>query len=135
MQILFYGCTGFIIFVDWCVVEACGGGSYNYSQYALPVDSRAEQMSLASPIRHVEQVRAPLLLCLGGADRRVPPSQGLQYLHTLRALYRRRKAEDPAYAAPDLRCLMFPEDNHPLDKPATEVDHWVAIVKWFAAYI
>ena len=56
-----------------------------------------------SPIAHVAKVSAPVLLSIGRADLRVPPSQGLEYYHALRALGKR--AEMHVY-----------DDNHPLAK-------------------
>ena len=38
-----------------------------------------------SPIAHVAKVRAPVLLSIGRADLRVPPSQGFEYYHALRS--------------------------------------------------
>jgi dipeptidyl aminopeptidase/acylaminoacyl peptidase len=35
----------------------------------------------------------------------------------------------------DLRLLVFPEDNHPIDKPASEAEHWVAIADWLATHV
>jgi hypothetical protein len=127
---------------DWCVVEGAGGGAYDFSQYALPnlsgcsggVDPRPLRLSEASPITHIKNVRCPLLLCLGGVDRRVPPSQGLQYYHTLRALYRKRD-DSSGSKSPALKCLLFPDDCHPLDIPTTEVEHWAAIVAWFREHV
>ncbi len=28
------------------------------------------------------------------------------------------------------RLMVFPEDNHPIDRPASEADHWLAIADW-----
>jgi hypothetical protein len=33
------------------------------------------------------------------------------------------------------RLLVFPEDNHPIDKPASEAEHWVAIADWLATHV
>lgn len=38
-----------------------------------------------SPIAHVSKVRTPVLLILGESDRRVPPTQGKNYFHALKA--------------------------------------------------
>lgn len=42
-------------------------------------------MRRASPIHYVAQVVTPTLVCLGGKDKRVPPSQGWEYHHVLKA--------------------------------------------------
>jgi pimeloyl-ACP methyl ester carboxylesterase len=36
---------------DWCVVEACGLGSYDFQRYQLPSEKQFHQMTLSSPIR------------------------------------------------------------------------------------
>jgi acylaminoacyl-peptidase len=38
-----------------------------------------------SPIAHVQDVQADVLLIIGGSDHRIPPSQGLRYYHSLLA--------------------------------------------------
>lgn len=88
------------------------------------------KMKKSSPIEYIHNVKTPLLICLGGIDRRVPPSQGLQYYHTLKASYQKNQI-----SLNNLKCLIFPEDRHPLDKPATEIEHWIAINNWFKTYI
>lgn len=29
---------------------------------------------------------------------------------------------------------MFPEDSHPIDKPASEAEHWLSIADWIETY-
>lgn len=43
------------------------------------------RMLKASPIVHVDKVKAPTLICLGKNDLRVPPSQGKSWYHHLKA--------------------------------------------------
>ena len=38
-----------------------------------------------SPIAHVKKVKTPVMLNIGKVDLRVPPSQGYEYYHALRA--------------------------------------------------
>ena len=71
-----------------------------------------------SPVRYVAGVKTPTLICLGAKDRRVPPSQGIEYYHLLQSL------------GVDARMLIFPEDSHAIDKPKTEAEHWIAIAAW-----
>ena len=68
-----------------------------------------------SPIAGIDAVEAPVLLAIGLKDRRVPPAQGIEYYHALRA--RGKAARLPAY----------PDDDHALDTPRTSADHWVEI--------
>lgn len=76
----------FIFFLlDWCVVEACGLGSYNFSSFEPASETQLLTMSRVSPIQHVKSVITPTLICLGAKDKRVPPSQGWEFYHVLKA--------------------------------------------------
>lgn len=44
-----------------------------------------------------------------------------------------RAASHSAFAY--LRMMIFPEDVHAIDKPASEADHWVAIADWIQKYL
>jgi acylaminoacyl-peptidase len=71
---------------DWCVVESCGlDGHYDFDSVRPASEAAMLQMRRCSPIHHVHRVVAPTLLCLGAKDRRVPPSQGHEFYHVLRA--------------------------------------------------
>ncbi|KAG1902336.1 Alpha/Beta hydrolase protein [Suillus fuscotomentosus] len=48
-----------------------------------------QQMFEASPIAHVDNVRAPVLLLIGEDDLRVGPAQGLRFYHALKGRERR----------------------------------------------
>lgn len=43
------------------------------------------KMRECSPIIYAKNVRAPVLMLIGGKDRRVPMSQGVSYYHNLKA--------------------------------------------------
>jgi acylaminoacyl-peptidase len=58
-----------------------------------------------SPIAHVHKVKAPIYLMIGTKDLRVPPSQGYEYYHNLKALG--KEVEMNVY-----------DDCHPLSKVA-----------------
>lgn len=81
-------------------------------------------MAAASPVRFVTDgtVTAPVLLLLGAKDRRVPKENGIEYYYALKA------------RGVPTQCLLYPEDNHALDKPATEVDSWVNIALWLQTH-
>ena len=51
----------------------------------MPTPEDLLKMRSCSPIIHVKNVRAPVLMLIGAKDRRVPMSQGVAYYHTLRA--------------------------------------------------
>jgi acylaminoacyl-peptidase len=104
---------------DWCHVEAAGAGSYEFDSFRNVSYLSLEKMCSVSPIAHIEHVVTPTLLLLGAKDRRVPYSQGLEYYHILRS----RGVES--------KLLVFPEDNHALDRPLTEAEQWIAVMDWF----
>lgn len=66
---------------DWCAVEA---GS-NYTQKGPVDDELFMRMRKKSPIQYVHQVKAPTFLMIGSKDLRVPPSQGIEFYHRLKA--------------------------------------------------
>jgi len=102
---------------DWCVVEA--GHEYDFSAYKPVTAQVLASMLASSPVAHIDAVKTPTLIALGAKDRRVPSSQGLDFFHMLKA------RGVPA------KLLVFPEDTHAIDNPASEAEHWVAIAKWF----
>jgi acylaminoacyl-peptidase len=93
---------------DWIACECASSGT-------PPGPEVLKKLFAMSPIAGIDKVEAPVLLALGLKDRRVPPSQGLEYYHALQA---RGKAA---------RLLTYPEDDHALDTPRTSADHWVEI--------
>jgi acylaminoacyl-peptidase len=80
-------------------------------------------MHKISPVTYINNVTAPVLLCLGAKDRRVPYTQGLEYAQLLKA------------KGVKVSMLVFPEDCHALDKPTSEADQWVAIALHLTNYI
>ena len=65
---------------DWCYVETVGKDAYA----DLPSLETLAAMRAASPVAHVDAVRAPVLVLLGAVDLRVPPTNGLRYAAALR---------------------------------------------------
>lgn len=109
---------------DWCVVEAAGRGAYDFESYCgLLSDDTLLRMKRSSPVFHVDSVVAPVLMALGAKDRRVPASQGTDYYHMLRA------------RGVATKLLLFPEDSHAIDRPASEAEHFVAIAMWFNEHL
>ena len=76
-----------------------------------------------SPVAHIENVIAPTLIGLGMQDRRVPPSQGLEYYHALRA----KKVP--------VKLLVYDDCDHAIDGVASEADFWVNTKRWFDQYL
>jgi len=106
---------------DWCYVEACG--KYNWQQYRPPSPEELRVMWDKSPVRHVEHVKTPTLVALGLSDLRVPPSQGLEWYHTLRS---------NGVAS---KLLVYENDDHAIAGVASEADHWINIKRWFDEHL
>lgn len=66
---------------DWCYVESFGNGKYNFKP---PQKHQIDRMWYVSPIRYMDRVQGPMLKGLGMMDRRVPPSQVLEYFHAIK---------------------------------------------------
>eukprot|EP01038_Epipyxis_sp_PR26KG_P010072 gene10072-13535_t len=116
---------------DWCFFECFGSSNaikygfdeYSNEPYKPPNAEQLAIMSQCSPVRYIDQVTTPTLICLGQKDRRVPYSQGVEYYHLLKA------------RGIPTRLMIFPEDVHAIDKPASEAEHWVAIAEWIQKYL
>merc|ERR1711862_1068411 len=76
-----------------------------------------------SPCAHVSKVSAPTLIALGLKDRRVPPSQGMEYYYALRA------------RGVQTRLLCYEEEGHALDGAAADADHWINVALWFREHL
>jgi len=98
---------------DWTWVE--GGKSYPWT-HATP--EILTEMWNKSPIAHIEKVTAPVFLMIGKNDLRVPPSQGYEYYHTLKALDKEVK-------------MNVYDDNHPLAKVENDVNVMISAAVFF----
>lgn len=105
---------------DWCWVES--GLEYDFNSYSIPNSIDLIKMYECSPIKYIEDVKTPTLICLGQVDKRVPPSQGIEYYHLLKS----RNI--------DSKLLIYPDDCHAIDKPCTEGEHWISIGDWLDKY-
>lgn len=106
---------------DWCRVEAFDDRS-PAGDYAPLTDDQLHTLRDLSPITYVHGVRAPTLLGLGLKDRRVPPSQGLQFYHAL-------PSDTPK------RLLCYPDDDHAIDNPKSAADFWLNALAWLDAHL
>jgi len=112
---------------DWCYVEALGISSsssakYDPSTFQPPTNEQLQRMYEVSPIRYVSNVTAPTLIGIGLSDLRVPPSQGLEFYHSL----------------PDntlKKLLLYEKDNHAIDIIRSEANHWLNVKLWFDKYL
>lgn len=78
-----------------------------------------EQLYPATPIAHVTDVQAPVLLLLGLEDRRVVNVQGKTFYHALKGLGKK------------VELLTFEGEGHPLDGVEAGRVAWEATVDWF----
>ncbi|KAI1892903.1 hypothetical protein AGOR_G00138310 [Albula goreensis] len=105
--------------VDWRY-SALG---LQYSFDRLPSPDALTAMFQVSPIAHASQIKTPVLLMLGGKDKRVSPHQGLE-------LYRALKSRNSP-----IRLLWFAEDGHSLAKVDTQADCFLNVVLWFLKHL
>ena len=108
---------------DWCFIEALGCGSYNPSKFRGATSDELKAMWEASPVRYADRVVAPTLVALGMSDQRVPPSQGLEFYHTLRSNGVKTKL------------LQYEDDDHAIDGVKSEADLWINTKKWFDEHL
>jgi len=108
---------------DWCYVEALGKGQYDWKRFKGPTPDELTKMWEASPIAHIDSVRAPTLIAIGKSDKRVPPSQGLEYYHALRS------------SGINTKLLLYDDDDHAIDQVQSEADHWINIKQWFDEFL
>jgi acylaminoacyl-peptidase len=108
---------------DWCFVEALGCGTYSMRIFRGAHKDEMHAMYDASPVQHATHVVAPTLMALGMSDRRVPPSQGLEFYHMIRA------------KGIITKLLQYDGDDHAIDKVVSEADHWINIKRWFDQYL
>ena len=65
----------------------------------------------ASPISRIDSIKTPVLLLIGSVDRRVAPSQGIDFYHALKARY----ATGVNDGDRKVEMLIFEGESHPLD--------------------
>ncbi|NWT16861.1 ACPH enzyme, partial [Vireo altiloquus] len=104
---------------DWCLTET----GLPYKPDALPDPAQWTDMLHKSPMRYVDQVRAPVLLMLGEDDRRVPPKQGLEYYRALKA------------RGVPTRLLWYPGNNHALAGVEAEADGFMNMALWLLKHL
>ncbi|KAL8429111.1 hypothetical protein Efla_003164 [Eimeria flavescens] len=105
---------------DFVFPESC---RESFAYRKMPSKESLVKMQHLSPTEYVGAVEAPVLLAVGAKDLRVPPSQGLLYWKLLNAHGKKN------------RLLWYPNDNHSLDRPATDADYWANTGAWFLAHV
>ncbi|NXE30567.1 APEH enzyme, partial [Ardeotis kori] len=104
---------------DWCLTEI----GLPYVPGALPDPAQWTEMLHRSPMRYLDRVRTPVLLMLGEDDRRVPPKQGLEYYHALKA------------RGVTTRLLWYPGNGHALAGVEAEADGFMNTVLWLLKHL
>ncbi|KAG0553896.1 hypothetical protein KC19_12G047600 [Ceratodon purpureus] len=107
---------------DWCYVEAFGKeGMTNYTE--APSVKDLSVLYQCSPIAHLSKVKVPTLFLLGAQDRRVPVSNGFQYVQALRA------------RGQEVKVILFPEDLHAIDRPQSDFESFLNIGVWLKRFM
>lgn len=107
---------------DWCYTVACGTEGKQHASESPSLD-HLRLFYQKSPIAHISKVKAPLLMLLGGADLRVPISNGLQYARALRE------------RGGEVKIMMFPEDIHEISIPRSDFESFLNIGVWFKKHL
>ncbi|PPQ82281.1 hypothetical protein CVT25_008431 [Psilocybe cyanescens] len=84
-------------------------------------------LQAASPVAYIDAICVPVLLLIGAADRRVAPSQGIEYYHALKVRYAGRKEKGSK-----VEMLVFEGESHPLDGVEAAKASFEATKQWFA---
>ena len=104
--------------MDWTCLEC--GEKFNYS--CVPTPEELMKRLKYSPIVHVSRIQTPILFMLGLADRRVPPTQSIEYIRALKGLGK------------NVSVLSYKNNNHSIAKVDAEADCFVNMAKWFWEY-
>lgn len=89
-------------------------------------DAGVERLWRQSPLRHVADVRTPLLMFQAEADRRCPPSDNEQFFLALRHLGR------------EVEYVLYPEECHTFSssgRPDRRIDRMQRMLNWFARHL
>ena len=121
---------------DWCFVEA--GLPYDFTAVQTPTPEQLGTMWRASPLQHVAAVTAPILVCIGAKDRRVPPSNGLEWFRSLRFHQAQATGASSPTPSPNLntsRLLWYPHDSHPLSSVECETHMWPEVLSFLRLHM
>jgi len=104
---------------DWYYAEF-GLGDDLQTAPAFPQETYGK-LQASSPIAHVDAVKADVLLFVGASDRRVAPTQGINYYHALKA------------AGKSAEMLVFPGQGHSLEGLEETRVRYEATRDWFSS--
>ena len=105
---------------DWCYIETFGSKEGFARAKTRNTRDDLIEMELKSPVHHIDNVTAPVLMLLGACDRRVPMDDGKRYIARL-------KQSDHA---PETRIIVFEKDEHGLVRPQTDYEQWITCLWW-----
>ncbi|KAL6185037.1 hypothetical protein ACLB2K_041172 [Fragaria x ananassa] len=106
---------------DWCSVEAYGTeGKNRYTE--APSAEHLALFHSKSPISLISKAKTPTHFLLGAQDIRLPICSGLQYARAL-------KEKGVA-----VKVIVFPNDNHPMDRPQSDFESFLNSGVWFKRY-
>jgi acylaminoacyl-peptidase len=76
-----------------------------------------ERVYKASPISYVDDVRASVLLMIGGSDLRVSPTQVMEYYHALKGRKHAKEAKlrSRGKEIGEVEMMIFEGESHPLE--------------------
>ena len=103
----------YIQLIDFILIHCHEIRYYNFSDFRTPTKKELDIMWDKSPIAHLKHIKVPTLMGIGMKDRRVPPSQGIEYYHALRA------KNVPT------KLLVYGDCDHAIDLVASEADFWI----------
>jgi dipeptidyl aminopeptidase/acylaminoacyl peptidase len=99
-----------------------------WKQYGMPalvgdpVDD-AEQLKATSPLLRAAEIKQPLLLAYGGADKRVPLPHGTKFYKAVRQ------------TNPDVEWIEYEEEGHGWALPKNRIDFWSRVEKFLDKHI
>lgn len=76
-----------------------------------------------SPIRYVKNVKSPVLIMHGASDKRVPPTQAVEFYQALRDLGK------------EVTFVRFPREGHGFREPRHQIDRLRRYLFFFAKYV
>lgn len=85
--------------------------------------SYEETYEKLSPIRHVKKVKSPVLIMHGANDKRVPPSQAVEFYQALRDLGK------------EVTFVRYPREGHGIREPRHQIDRLRRYLFFFAEHV
>ncbi|KAJ7730156.1 Alpha/Beta hydrolase protein [Mycena metata] len=100
----------------------------NHALSPRPTPKKSQETFASAPFGHVDAVTAHVLLHLGGLDRRITPTQGLEYYHALKGNALNRRPEQ------NVEMYWFETEDHSLDGVEANRIVWETSIDWLNKY-